>query len=216
MFISLGMTASRRVRRSAAFCLLLLALGISFTGCKPRPAFEVVTPPAGPTLTKLWEVPDFTLTERTGKSMSRADLAGKVWVADFFYTTCPGPCPMMTSRLSGLQEKLGNQPDVRLVSISLDPEKDTPDVLREYAAKFKAGPDWLFFTGEKAAIRTLSEKGFKLAAVEERNNPEPIIHSTKLVLVDRSGWVRGVYDAIGADQTARIVADIERLLAEKP
>jgi protein SCO1/2 len=192
--------------------LSLLAL----VGCNRQPAFELLEAPPAPSLQKLWQVPDFTLTERSGKPMSRADLAGKVWVADFFYTTCPGPCPMMTSRLSALQDKLGSQPDARLVSISLDPEKDTPDVLREYATRFKAGSNWLFFTGDKAAIRTLSEKGFKLAAVEERNNPEPIIHSTKLVLVDRTGWVRGVYDGVGEDQTARLVADIERLIAEKP
>ncbi len=202
---------TRLLGLAAAFLAALVVVS-----CKRQPAFEILEQPPVATLTKLWEVPDFTLTERTGQAMSRADLVGKVWVADFFYTTCPGPCPMMTSRLSTLQDKVSHQPEVRLVSISLDPEKDTPDVLKEYAAKFKAGPNWLFFTGEKAAIRTLSENGFKLAAVEERNNPEPIIHSTKLVLVDRTGWVRSVYDAIGDDQTPRLVADIERLLAEKP
>lgn len=206
---------SSKLRHCGAIGLLLLGISL-FAACKRQPAFEILEQPPVASLTKLWEVPDFTLIERTGQAMSRADLAGKVWVADFFYTTCPGPCPMMTSRLSTLQDKVSHQPEVRLVSISLDPEKDTPDVLKEYAAKFRAGPNWLFFTGEKAAIRTLSEKGFKLAAVEERNNPEPIIHSTKLVLVDRTGWVRGVYDAIGDDQTPRIVADIDRLLAEKP
>jgi protein SCO1 len=191
-------------------------VALAFSACKKQEPFEILQPPPTPALQKFWQLPDFSLTERSGNTMSLADLKGKVWVADFFYTTCPGPCPMMTSRLSALQDKLAGKTDVRLVSISLDPEKDTPDVLRQYAERFKAGPDWLFFTGDKAAIRTLSEKGFKLAAVEERNSPEPIIHSTKLVLVDREGWVRGIYEAIGEDQTAKIVTDIEKLLTQQP
>lgn len=195
--------------------LLLLPL-LALAGCKEQAPFEMLATPPPATLQKLWQLPDFSLTERSGKTMSLADLAGKVWVADFFYTTCPGPCPMMTSRLSALEEKLAGKTDVRLVSISLDPEKDSPDVLREYADRFKAGADWLFFTGEKATIRTLAEKGFKLAVAEERNSPEPIVHSTKLVLVDRAGWVRGLYEGVGEDQTARMIADIERLLAEQP
>lgn len=196
--------------------LLLLLPLLAFAGCKREPAFEILEAPPVPSLQKYWQLPDFALTERSGKTMSRTDLAGKVWVADFFYTTCPGPCPMLASRLSTLQGKLAAQPDARLVSISLDPEKDTPEVLQQYATRFKAGANWLFFTGDKAAIRTLAEKGFKLAAVEERNSPEPIVHSTKLVLVDRAGWVRGFYEGVGEDQTARLIGDIEHLLAEQP
>lgn len=195
--------------------LLLLPL-LALAGCKKQEPFEILEAPPQATLQKLWQIPGFTLTERSGKTMSLADLGGKVWVADFFYTTCPGPCPMMTSRLSALQEKLANKADVRLVSISLDPEKDTPEVLQQYAARFHAGANWLFFTGDKTEIRTLAEKGFKLAVAEERNSPEPIVHSTKLILVDRAGWVRGVYEGIGEDNTAQLVADIERLLTEQP
>jgi len=193
-----------------------MVIALAFASCKKQEPFEVLQAPPAPSLQKLWQLPDFNLTERSGQAMSLADFKGKVWVADFFYTTCPGPCPMMTSRLSALQDKLAGKADVRLVSISLDPEKDTPEVLRQYAERFKAGPDWLFFTGDKTAIRTLSEKGFKLAAIEERNSPEPIVHSTKLVLIDREGWVRGFYEAVGEDQTAKIVADIEKVLTAQP
>ena len=103
-----------------------------------------------PELPKHWAVPDFSLIERSGQRHTRADLLGKVWVADFFYTTCPGPCPMMSSRLSALQEKLGDRSEVRLVSISTDPAKDQPDVLKAYAERFKAGPNWLFFHGRQS------------------------------------------------------------------
>jgi protein SCO1/2 len=123
---------------------------------------------------------------------------------------------MLSSRLSAMQEKLGNRADVRLVSISLDPEKDTPDVLKQYAERFKAGSNWFFLTGDKATTYSLVQTGFKLAIAEERNNPEPITHSTKLVLIDREGWVRGVYEVVGQDQTEQLISDVDKLLAEKP
>ncbi|MEQ1860599.1 MAG: SCO family protein [Chthoniobacteraceae bacterium] len=194
----------------------LLLAAFVLAACKRQEPFEILEAPPQPGLQKYWQVPSFTLTERSGQPLTRADLAGNVWVADFFYTTCPGPCPMMTSRLVALQERLGTKDDVRLVSISLDPAKDTPEVLRQYAERFKAGANWLFCTGDKTAIYELVSKGFKLSAVEERNNPEPIIHSTKLVLVDRAGWVRGFYEGVGEDQNAKLAADIDRLRTEQP
>jgi protein SCO1/2 len=199
-------------------CMIAVALlfaGFPFAGCKPRPAFEMMEAPATTGLQKYWQLPEFSLTERSGKTVTRSELAGKIWVADFFYTTCPGPCPMLTSRLSALYEKVGAKDNVRLVSISLDPAKDTPEVLQTYASKFKAGPNWFFLTGDKAAIYELALKGFKLAVAEERNNPEPITHSTKLMLVDREGWVRGIYEGVGEDQNPKIIADIATLEKEQ-
>jgi protein SCO1/2 len=195
------------------------AAAVLFAGCKKREPFEILTPPPGEAtpqaaLHPLWQVPDFTFTERSGRTVTRADLLGKVWVADFFYTTCPGPCPMMTSRLSALQEKLGDRPDVRLVSISLDPAKDTPEVLKQYAERFKAGANWLFLTGDKATTHALAREGFKTAVAEERNSPEPITHGTKLSLIDRAGWVRGLYEGVGEDQTGHLLEDIARLEKE--
>lgn len=166
-------------------------------------------------LQKYWPAPDFTLTERSEKPVTLSDLKGKVWIADFFYTSCPGPCPMLTSRLSNLQKELANDPDVRLVSISSDPEKDTPAVLREYASHFGAGDRWYFLTGNKDTIYKLANDGFKLGLAEDKNAKEPITHSTKLVLIDRSGTVRGFYDGVGGNIT-RLVTDIRTLEKEKP
>jgi len=194
---------------------LILLFGLSIAGCKREEPFEILQPPPAPTLEKHWQAPDFTFTERSGQTVHRADLAGKVWIADFFYTSCPGPCPMLSSRLSAIQEKLGDRADVRLVSISLDPEKDTPEVLKQYAERFKAGPKWLFLTGDKATTHLLVQTGFKLAIAEERNNPEPITHSTKLLLIDREGWIRGFYEGVGQDQTEQLIKDVDKLLAEK-
>jgi protein SCO1/2 len=194
------------------------ALGLFLGGCKKKEEpFEVLKPPVNATnLQRYWVVPDFKLIERSGKTVTQADLRGKVWVADFFYTTCPGPCPMLTSRLSELQNVTSNLPDVRLVSISTDPAKDTPEILQQYAKRFDAGENWLFLTGEKEPIFDLANKGFKLAVVEDGSAEEPITHSTKLVLVDQTGMIRGFYEGVGEENTDRLVADIERLLRERP
>ena len=132
-------------KRSLMKRLVVCALGIAFgwSGCrKPSEPFEMLSTPPPQTLQRHWPVPEFTLTERNGKTLTLADLRGKVWVADFFYTTCPGPCPMMTSRLSEIHQATRSFDDVRLVSISIDPVKDTPAVLQQYAAKFHADSNW--------------------------------------------------------------------------
>ena len=177
------------VTKSVIVCCLVVALA----GCrKSEDAFEMMQPPTTPAaLQKHWHVPDFALTERSGQTVRQADFAGKVWVADFFYTTCPGPCPMMTSRLSDVQKELGTEPDLRLVSITIDPEKDTPAVLKLYAEKFQATDRWFFLTGDKAAIYTLARDGFKLPIAEPAEPGGPIIHSTRLILIDQAGTVRG-------------------------
>jgi protein SCO1/2 len=190
-----------------AFCVAGLA------ACDRRPAG-----PAGesapPALQRYWTLPPFSLTERSGKEITLADFTGKIWVADFFYSTCPGPCPMLSSRLSEVQKALGNAPDVRLASISTDPEKDTPEVLNAYAERFKAGPNWFFLTGKKADIFSLARDGFKLP-IADAAGAEPIIHTTRLVLIDRTGTVRGFFDGSAEGSVHDLVRDIGTLLKEK-
>jgi protein SCO1/2 len=203
--------------------LLLLVGGVAMTlgaGCKPKndgPLVMLTPPKQGETadLQRYWQLPEFSLTERSGAPVSLGDLKGKVWVADFFYSTCPGPCPMMTSRLSEIHKRLSGEGDVRFVSITTDPQKDTPEILQAYAKNFGASDRWLFLTGDKAAIFALAHDGFKLSVTEDPGAPEPITHSTKLVLVDRTGTVRGLYEGVGEDDSDRLVKDIQRLLAEK-
>ena len=197
-----------------------IAAGLTYARRSHPPVFELLeAPPAAATaeLPRLWQVPNFTLTERNGQPVTLAQLQGRVWIADFFYTTCPGPCPMLTSRFSELQNELAGQPDLRFVSISSDPEKDTPAVLQKYAEHFQAGDGWLFLTGEKKAIHDLANQGFKLSLVDDKTNAaEPIIHSTKLVLVDRSGTVRGVYDGLTEQGKGKLLRDVQTVLNEKP
>ncbi len=168
------------------------------------------------TLPKDGLVPPFQLIDQTGASFGSQQLQGKIWIADFIYSTCPGPCPMISSRMGELQKPLRDT-DVQLVSYSVDPQHDTPQVLQGYAEKLNATPGrWHFLTGDKNAIYRLSRDGFKLAAAADGGeNGEPI-HSTRLVLVDRSGTIRGYYDATDADAVTRILADTNHLLKEQP
>jgi protein SCO1/2 len=176
----------------------------------------MLQPPAAPAvLPKHWTLPEFALTERSGQTIHLAGLAGKVWVADFFYTTCPGPCPMLTSRFSDVQKALGAEPEVRLVSISVDPEKDTTEVLKIYAERLKASGRWLFLTGKKDDIYALARDGFKLPLVEATAEGAPITHTTRLILVDKTGTVRGFSEATTESGVQDVVRDIRRLLEEK-
>jgi protein SCO1/2 len=159
-------------------------------------------------------VPWFQLTDQNGAPFGSPQLLGKIWIADFVYSTCPGPCPMISSRMSELQKPLRDT-DVKLVSFSVDPQHDTPAVLQDYAAKLNSQPGrWYFLTGDKTTIYRLSRDGFKLAA-EEGVAAGPI-HSTRMVLVDRSGTIRGYYDATDADAVTRLLADAAHLRREEP
>jgi cytochrome oxidase Cu insertion factor (SCO1/SenC/PrrC family) len=111
-------------------------------------------------------VPEFTLTERSERRVTRNDLLGRVWVVNFFYASCLDTCPLQSAEMANLQRDLADAPDVRLVSISVDPDHDTPESLRAYAQRFGADPErWLFLTGDKAAIVRLAQDGFHLSVV---------------------------------------------------
>ncbi len=171
---------------------------------------------AGRKIDNYGTVPPFQLVNQNGRMFGSAELNGKIWIADFIYTTCPGPCPMISTRMSELQKPLGKT-DVHLVSFSVDPDKDTPDVLRGYAEKLNAQPQrWDFLTGSRSAIYNLSRNGFKLA-VSDGSDAEGIpVHSSRMILVDRSGTIRGYYDATEPDAITKLLADTNHLLREQP
>lgn len=184
--------------------------------CKKKgEPFEVYPQAPQVSLQRYWQLPDFALIERSGKTMGTADLRGRVWVADFFYSACPGPCPMLSSQLSDIYKSTRAMAGVTLVSISTDPLKDTPEVLTAYAKRFGAAENWWFLTGDKAAIYELANKGFKIGVSEEPAAlKESITHSTKLVLVDKNGMIRGFYNGLEAAEGKRLVVDIETLKKE--
>jgi len=156
--------------------------------------------------------PDFSLTERSDRTVSSKELAGKVWVADFIFTHCAGICPTMSANMSKLQDRL--PAEVQLVSFSVDPYNDTPEVLAEYAKRYGADPErWWFLTGKPEAIQELSVGGFKLALDPASGSEvEPITHSSRFVLVDRKGLIRGYYGMEESDALDRLVADALNLL----
>ncbi len=161
-------------------------------------------------------VPNFQLTNQNNQPFGSRQLSGKIWIADFIFTSCPGPCPMVSSRMGELQRPL-EKTDVHLVSFSVDPEKDTPDVLRGYAEKLKAQPArWDFLTGSKSTIYDLSKNGFKLAVSDGSPEAGVPVHSTRIVLVDRHGEIRGYYEATAADAVTKLLADTSHLLREQP
>jgi protein SCO1/2 len=161
-------------------------------------------------------VPKFELTNQDAQAFGSDALAGKIWIADFIFTTCPGPCPIISTRMSELQKPLAKS-DVRLVSFTVDPEKDTPEVLRAYADKLRREPfPWDFLTGPLATITSLSRDGFKLALAAEEEPGTGPVHSTRFVLVDRHGTIRGYYDALAPDGVTKLLADTNHLLREQP
>jgi protein SCO1 len=159
-------------------------------------------------------VPDFTLVERNGQTITRSDLDGHIWLADFIFTECEGACPLMTEQMSQLQNVLPDE--IRLVSFTVDPTHDTPMVLATYAREHEADPDrWYFITGGRDEMYTLAREGF-LLAVDDTNGDEvePINHSTRFALVDDRGVIRQYYDGTNAEEVAGIPDDVRNLMLE--
>ncbi len=133
-------------------------------------------------------VPDFSLIDQDEKTVSLSSLRGRVWVADFVFTNCGGPCPLMTARMARLQTQINN-PNVMLISFSVDSKRDTPAVLKAYAKRFNADESsWRFLTGDGAAIQTVA-RGM-LASVQPATADAPIIHSERFMLIDSTGTLR--------------------------
>ena len=179
------------------------------------------------------QLPDFSFTERSERAVSLQDLAGQVWVANFVFTHCTGPCPLLSAQMQGLQTEVGDLEGTRLVSFSVDPDRDTPEVLRAYADGFEAHPEkWLFLTGVRHAMYDLIRNGFKLGvqgpamdhkahsgsdrmpATGQVSEPGQILHTLRFALVDREGRVRGYYDGTDPSLSEKLGAAVRQLLSE--
>ncbi len=160
-------------------------------------------------------VPEFRLTNQNGQPFGSAELQGKIWIADFVFTSCPGPCPLISSRMAEMQRPLENS-DVHLVSFTVDPKTDTPEVLRDYAQRLHAREGrWDFLTGETDAIYGMIQNGFKLAVSDGAQELGTPVHSTRAALIDRRGAIRGYYDMTAPDGVTRLLADTNHLLREQ-
>ena len=158
----------------------------------------------------LGTIRDFELTNQSGQLTTRNDLDGKIWVADFIFTSCESICPTMTENLSTVQDAFSNSEDVHFVSITVDPERDTPEVLTEFSEQFNVNPErWDFLTGPKEYIKELSYQGFMIGTGDEMTN-----HSPKFILIDRDGDIRGFYTGTELPDVERLKVDIQTLLNE--
>jgi len=182
-------------------------------------AITVACAPAKEEPLRFGRLPEFSLLDHSGHPVTRAGLAGQIWVADFIFTHCAGACPAMTARMARLRREVPDE--IAFVSFTVDPGNDTPEVLARYAANFDAGPRWRFVTGPQKDLYALSTEGFKLAAMEippsEQRPAEgdgPFLHSSKFVLVDRFGEVRGYYDSTDEDDMRKLATDIARIQTE--
>ena len=194
-----------------AFAAMATLIGLAYLSLKnTRPAT-----PSAP-LEKLARVPDFTLTDQSGSAFGSADLQGKIWVANFIFTRCKGPCPLITTRMAELNGKLKKIHDgVKLASFTVDPEHDTPDVLSKYGANLAANPaDWKFLTGTPEAINAIVVKGLLQPLAKEPDGTPA--HSQRFVVVDREGWIRSFQEGEDPEIVQKLMVDIGELLRESP
>ena len=172
-------------------------------------ALVLLTACSGPPkeLPVLGQVAPFHLTSQSGHDFDSATLSGNIWVADFIFTNCEGPCPRMTGYMRALQKATADLPDLKMVSFTVDPKRDTPPVLRAYGKQYSADPHrWFLLTGDPKILDALDHDSFKLGNVGAEMD-----HSTRFVLVDRKGQIRGYYGIAEGNPVAEIAADARRL-----
>ena len=185
--------------------LALLALLAVATGCHRRKELPVLV-----------ELPAFSLLDEGSRAFTRESLHGHVWAVAFVFTRCPTACPRVTRTMRGLQEEATRRGvALRLLSVSVDPDNDSPEVLRHYAEEYQADrATWSFLTGEARAVRSTAEQGFKIAVDGTADPSKPdfgISHGTELVLVDGAGRVRGYYATNDPEAVRALLADAATL-----
>lgn len=163
--------------------------------------------------------PTFNLVDQNGQAVTLDSFKGKAVIAAFIFTRCQGPCPMISSNMAQLQAEIQKRPDhdkIALVSFSVDPEYDTPAVLKQYASQYGADPKvWTFLTGDRDAMRKMVVKGFRLGLEDAPDNKEsPIIHSTRLVLIGPKGHNLGYYQALDQESRTELMARIGKVLGQ--
>jgi protein SCO1/2 len=204
--------------------LILVLIGVVGAGIwslfLPKPASKQALS-VGPRQPPAYgSVPDFSFIERSGQRVERVEFLGRIWLVDLIYTRCPDTCPLQSAEMARLQAELVNEADIRLVSITVDPTRDTTDVLSRYAKRFGADPKrWLFLTGEKEAIYRFVQEGLRLAVMDPRSRARDaggegvsFLHSSRFVLVDREARIRGYYESSDMESLRQLREDVKTLL----
>lgn len=160
------------------------------------------------------EIADFAFVNQIGDTITNADVAGKIYVADFFFTSCPTICPIMKKEMLRVFEQYQDQPNFKILSHSIDPTHDTQEVLKDYAEKLgvEDASTWNFLTGDQEKIFEIGQTSYLTTAMADQAQPGGFLHTGAFLLVDGNGRIRGVYDGTKADQVDRLIADIPKLL----
>jgi protein SCO1 len=160
------------------------------------------------------KIADFSFTNQEGKEINNSSVEGKVYVADFFFTSCPTICPIMKTQMLRVYDKFKDQPDFLILSHTLDPTHDTPDLLKDFADKIGVEDDktWHFLTGDQEKIFEIGQTSYMTTAMADQAEPGGFLHSGAFILVDQKGHIRGVYDGTKEDQVDRLMNDIPKLL----
>lgn len=160
------------------------------------------------------EIADFSFVNQIGDTITNADVEGKIYVADFFFTTCPTICPIMKKEMLRVFEKYQDQPNFRILSHSIDPTHDTQIVLKDFAEKLgvEDASTWNFLTGDQEKIFEIGQTSYLTTAMADQAEAGGFLHSGAFLLVDGNGRIRGVYDGTKSDQVDRLISDIPKLL----
>lgn len=170
--------------------------------------------PAGELPPTFYTAPDFELTDQSGEAFTKEDLKGRIWVSNFMFTSCPSVCPMLTERMKIIAERVAIWSDVQLLSFSVDPETDTPEVLRNYAKGYEIDLNqWSFLTGDYKIMQGAIEEGFKVSmgGPIDRKDLNSVMHGTRFVLGDAEGNIRGYYDVETDEGVDLLVHEIKLL-----
>ncbi len=167
----------------------------------------------GKTDTLYHQIPPFKFLNQDSVWVSEKDMAEKIYIADFFFTSCPTICPKMKTQLLRIYERYSNNDQIRILSHSIDPDFDKPHVLKQYANRLQVkAPRWNMITGDKKAIYTLGEKSYMVTTQEDKNEVGGFVHSGAFILVDKQRHVRGIYDGTKEEEVNHLIEDLEILL----
>ncbi len=209
-----GAPVPARPMRAAAATLGAAAALVCLGGCAARPSVVIEKPsedapaPVAGRVKAGDEAGAFVLTDQTGAPFDSAALAGKVWVGSVFFANCPGPCFRENQALADILREI-DHPDLVVVSLTCDPENDTPEALGRYAERFEAdAARWKFLTGDMAVIKRIANGTFRLPA-------EVGVHSERGVVFDRQGKLRGGYHLLQPDRVEQLKALVREVLAEE-
>ncbi|MBX7142974.1 MAG: SCO family protein [Oligoflexia bacterium] len=163
----------------------------------------------GRELPELGNAPAFALIDSNGNGFNSESLKGRPWVASFFFASCQATCPTLMGTIASFLKRNHELGDFRVVSMSVDPSYDTPEILKKYAAKFSVdSKQWMLLTGDRSKVEDLIVNGFKVGTHEE-----PLLHSNRFLLFDQQGRLRGTYNGLEAEQVTALQSDLELVLA---